>query len=89
MIRDALLAVGFVLVAATDFELRVDSIPDRICVKSREVCETARDAIRSGRWSLGISPNVATSCMPAPGCFSDQSEQILNLNDPATLARRR
>ena len=80
MIRSAALALGFVLVAASDWQLVVEGIPEPICAKSREVCETARAAIRDGKWEMGISRDVATACAPAPGCFSPASECIAGYN---------
>jgi hypothetical protein len=78
--KAALLAAGFLLVAASDWELRVEGIPEPICAKSAAVCETARDAIRSGRWDLGLRPDVATECRPRVDCFSSRSECIRNFN---------
>jgi hypothetical protein len=76
MSRFAALALGFVLIASSDFELRVVGVPETICAKSAEVCETARAAIRAGWWNLGVRPDAATECRPAPGCFSPESDEI-------------
>ena len=76
----AIFAIAVVLAAASDWELRVEGLDGPICAKSREVCETARDAIRSGRWALGVPRDVATGCVPHANCFSPESECIASYN---------
>lgn len=86
----AVLAIGFVLAGATDWELVVPSLPAAdapICAKSEAVCETARDAIRSGRLDLGVRPDVTTACVPHVDCFSYESDFIAGYNLPGTPRR--
>jgi len=82
-----ILAGGVVLIGVGDFELKVDGIPEPICAKSAAVCETARNAIRLGLWDLGLRPDVATECRPAPGCFSFESDFIAGYNLRGTSRR--
>ena len=81
VIPTPIFAAVVVLVASTDWALRVDGVPDPICAKSEAVCETARRAIRHGRWPLDLPADVPTACVPSPGCFSPQSEVIRGFND--------
>lgn len=80
MSRPIALAIGFVLAAATDWELVVDGVHGPICAKSELVCEAARRAIRNNWWPLGVPADVTTYCRPAPGCFSYESETIAGFN---------
>ena len=78
VIRKLILAVGFVLVGATDWQLEVPGQPP-ICAKSERVCREAQAAIASGRWP--IAPSVVhTVCAPAPGCFTPESDHIPGFN---------
>ena len=81
------LAVGFVLIAASDFELVVPNIPGPICAKSEAVCETARRAIRAGWWDIGVPADATTACVPHPGCFPYESNFIAGFNLPGTIRR--
>ena len=82
-----LLALGFVLIGASDWELRVEGIPEPICAKSQDVCEAARRAIRAGWWDVGVPADAATSCTPHPECFSFESNFIAGFNLPGTIRR--
>lgn len=88
MIRFAAIALGFVLIASSDFELRVEGAPETICAKSVEVCETARAAILAGWWQIGLPRDVETECVPHVDCFPASSDVIRGFNDPATRVRR-
>lgn len=73
--KPALLAIGFVLVGASDWGLvSRDTV---ICAKDQASCEAAREAIRRG-W-LRDWPEGAV-CRPMPGCFSAESEGIKGYN---------
>lgn len=85
--KAALLAVAFVAVGAADFELVVEGVHGPICAKSEAVCETARRAIRSGLWGVGVPPDATTACVPHPNCFSFESNFIARFNLPGTERR--
>lgn len=79
-VTPAIFALAVVLAAASDWELVVEGVPERICAKSAAVCETARAAIRDDKWSLGVPADARTECRPAPDCFSYESETIAGFN---------
>ena len=73
------LAFGMALAAASDWALVAPAHPELppICAKSQATCEAAARAIREG--VIGWEP-VYTTCRPAPGCFSPESECIAGYN---------
>lgn len=72
-----LLALGFVLIAASDWQLVAPSDPSLppICAKSEATCEAAVAAIHAEPPRWPIEP-AYTTCRPAPFCFSTESELI-------------
>jgi len=72
-----LLALGFVLAAASDWALVAPSDPSLppICAKSEATCMAAISAIHADPPRLPWEREY-TACRQAPGCFSFESEQI-------------
>lgn len=67
-----------------DYEL-VTQLPERICAKSLDTCETAREAIRRGWFLTELPRDTPTHCRPAAGCFGPASLTIPGFNAPARL----
>lgn len=81
-----LLGIGFVLVAASDWELVAPADPSLppICAKSQATCEAAVSAIQAEPPRLPWERAYA-ACRPAPGCFSFESEHIAGFNLPGSI----
>jgi hypothetical protein len=86
--KAALLAAGFALVAASDWELVAPADPSLppICAKSETTCLAAVAAIHAEPPRLPWEP-AYVSCRPSPGCFSYESETIAGFNREARHTR--
>ncbi len=74
------LAASYLLTLASsgDYALVLPT-GEQVCAKSRETCEEARAAIAARRWP--IAPRqTPTRCLPAPTCFSHESNTIRGYN---------
>ena len=83
----ALLAAGFVLLAAADWQPYTLSLVYRdhtetVAATSAEACNAAADAIAAGRW-LADDPPVATRCS-AENSFKPGWDCIASFNCPGS-----
>ncbi len=75
-----LLALGFALVAATDWGLEAPG-QITICAVDRQTCELALEFMREGRLFPEL-PREGWSCRPHPGCRPEGDLYIKGFNAP-------